>query len=43
MQHNVDFIKGQPVFHQTIKGVKACAGVAGKNATILRLRQNRIR
>ena len=30
MQHDVDFIEGKPVFHQTIKGFKAGAGVAGE-------------
>lgn len=39
MQHNVDFIEGKPVFHQTIKCFKAGPGVAAENSTSLRLRQ----
>ena len=30
MQHNVDFIEGKPVFHQTIKCYKASPGVAAE-------------
>ena len=30
MQHNVDFIEGKPVFHQTIKCFKAGPGVAAE-------------
>ncbi len=30
MQHNVDFVERQPVFHQPIKSLEAGTGVAGK-------------
>ncbi|CZY57830.1 Uncharacterised protein [Enterobacter hormaechei] len=30
VQHDVDFVEGQPVFHQPVKRLEAGAGVAGK-------------
>ncbi len=30
MQHDVDFVEGQPVFHQPVKRLEAGAGVAGE-------------
>ncbi len=30
MEHDVDFVEGEPVFHQPVEGFKAGAGVAGK-------------
>ena len=30
MQHDVDFVEGQPVFHQPVKFLEAGAGVAGE-------------
>ena len=30
VQHNVDFIEGEPVFHQTVKSFKAGAGVVAE-------------
>lgn len=39
VQHDVDFIEGEPVFHQAVKSFKAGAGVVAEKSTILRLRQ----
>ncbi|MNZ85422.1 hypothetical protein D3C78_1042130 [compost metagenome] len=30
MQHNVDLVEGEPVFHQPVEGFKAGAGIAGE-------------